>query len=649
MIIKFHNDPLFVSESINKIISNSSRDSELDILFVSHDDPLRCADSKESPFSVTKVSLNGIYHIVYNKSIIDKCDFTGNEILAMLAHEISHLLIEESGLTVEISCDKFASDLGLGLSLATALIKINNFYTVYGLKERLDSLSKDISIYRPEWMSGRYNEKSQVAICYNLIAGVSHFFESYSALVIGFILSLSRNGMLKLSKLSDKTGISVESLVPFIDELQTLGLAIDFLPNKDFVLDYRKKVSIFNRERSEKLSLRSTKEKLPYAISNAERLYTEKVGGITSVMLEMTYRCSEKCIHCYNIGATRNDDEVSSRGDREELTLEEYKKLIDDLYEQGLVKVCLSGGDPFSKSFVWEIIDYLYKKDIVFDVFTNGQAIVKDCRKLADYYPRLVGVSIYSGDAKIHDYITRIEGSWIKSMKVIEQLSELAVPLNIKCCVMRPNVKSYFMIADIAKQYGAVPQYELNITDSIEGDTCASKYLRLTTEQLEIVLRDSNVPIYVGEEAPNFGGQKKDMNENPCGAGENALCITPEGNVIPCCAFHLHFGNVRDNKIGDIINESKERANWLNLKLTDYEDCGNFKYCDYCNLCPGNNFIENQTPLKASDVNCYMAKVRYNLAQKIKLGLDPLNGEGVRAQLSRLSDYTPTRMQKEMS
>ena len=69
MIIKFHNDPLFVSESINKIISNSSRDSELDILFVSHDDPLRCTDSKESPFSVTKVSLNGIYHIVYNKII----------------------------------------------------------------------------------------------------------------------------------------------------------------------------------------------------------------------------------------------------------------------------------------------------------------------------------------------------------------------------------------------------------------------------------------------------------------------------------------------------------------------------------------------------------------------------------------------------
>ena len=173
-------------------------------------------------------------------------------------------------------------------------------------------------------------------------------------------------------------------------------------------------------------------------------------------MFELTYRCSEKCIHCYNIGATRNEEEKSQRGDREELSLDEYKQLIDDLYAQGLVKVCLTGGDPFSKSFVWEIIDYLYNKDIAFDVFTNGQSIIKDIEKLANYYPRLVGVSIYSGIAEVHDYITRVNGSWERSMDVIRQLSSLAVPLNLKCCVMRPNVKSYFMVADIAKEYGAV-------------------------------------------------------------------------------------------------------------------------------------------------------------------------------------------------
>ena len=502
--------------------------------------------------------------------------------------------------------------------------------------------------YRPSWTCGRYNDKAQVAIYYNLITGVSYFFESYSAMVVGEILSVSKNTSVNVSDISEKLNISIESLLPFFKQLEEYGLLSSVFPEGEVVLNYRTSVSKYNRERSQMLESRTTKEKLPYAISNAEWLYTDKVGGITSAMFELTYRCSEKCIHCYNEGATRNDDEKSTRGERDELTLDEYKKLIDDLYEQGLVKVCLTGGDPFSKSIVWEIIDYLYKKEIAFDVFTNGQSILKDVKRLADYYPRLVGVSIYSGISEVHDYITRVKGSWERSMEVVRQLSSLAVPLNLKCCVMRPNVKSYFMVADIAKKYGALPQFEINLTNSIDGDTCVSKYLRMTHEQLEIVLRDNNVPMYVGEEAPNYGGQKKDMAQSPCGAGENTLCITPEGNVIPCCAFHNIFGNIREKSMLDILQSSEERKHWLGLTLNDYEECGKFDYCAYCNLCPGNNYIEHGTPQKASEVNCYMAKARYELAQKLKQGYDPLNGMTMQERLAGLPDYVHTAIKREI-
>lgn len=503
--------------------------------------------------------------------------------------------------------------------------------------------------YRPEWTCGRYNDNAEVALMYNLIEGKSFFFESYSAMVIGEILSVHKNSEVSIADISGKLDIATESLSPFFEQLEQLGLVSSILPTKDIICDYRNRIIKYNREFSYSLDERSTKEKLPYITSNAERLYTEKAGGITSVMFELTYRCSEKCIHCYNIGATRNEEEKSQRGDREELSLDEYKQLIDDLYAQGLVKVCLTGGDPFSKSFVWEIIDYLYNKDIAFDVFTNGQSIIKDVEKLANYYPRLVGVSIYSGIAEVHDYITRVNGSWERSMDVIRQLSSLAVPLNLKCCVMRPNVKSYFMVADIAKEYGAVPQFEINLTDSVEGDTCVSKYLRMTPEQLEIVLRDDNISMYVGEEAPNYGGQKKDMEQPPCGAGENSLCITPEGNVIPCCAFHTAFGNLREKSISDILQNSTDRKYWLGLILNDYEECGKLDYCAYCNLCPGNNFVEHGTPLKASEVNCHMAKARYNLAQNLQQGNDPLKGKTLRERLSELPDYVPTMLKREIS
>lgn len=507
----------------------------------------------------------------------------------------------------------------------------------------------DVSTYyRPVWTCGRYNEQAQVAIFYNLIAGMSYFFESYSAMVIGEVLSAERNGEVDVQNIAEKLNIAMESLVPFFEQLEQMGIISSVLPTQEVIADYRRRVSEYNCKQEQTVQ-KTTQEKLPYDVSNAEMLYTEKVGGVTSVMFELTYNCSEKCIHCYNEGATRNDNEKSTRGDREELTLDDYKKLIDDLYEQGLVKVCLTGGDPFSKPIAWELIEYLYEKGIAFDVFTNGQRIVKDVVRLADYYPRLVGVSIYSGIPEVHDYITRIRGSWERSMDVVRQLSALAVPMNLKCCVMRPNVKSYYMVADIAKQYGAVPQFEISLTDSIEGDRCVSKYLRMTPEQLEIVLRDDNVPLYVGKEAPNYGGQSKLMDTNPCGAGYNSFCITPEGNAIPCCAFHTLFGNVKKQPINDILQGNKELDYWQGLKLSDYEECGQHDYCAYCNLCPGNNFTEYGTPLKAAEVNCYLAKIRHSLAQRMMQGYDPLHGKTLRERLAELPDYVPAEIKREMS
>ena len=303
-------------------------------------------------------------------------------------------------------------------------------------------METDKTYYRPIWTCGRYDAKAQVAIYYNLIAGMSYFFESFSAQVIGEILSAERNGKVSINEISSRLNIAIESLVPFFKQLEEQGIVSSVYPDKDIISDYRKRVSEYHRNKGY-VNKRSTQEKLPYAVSNAEMLYSEKVGGITSAMFELTYNCSEKCIHCYNEGAARNDEEKSHRGDRKELTLEDYKKLIDDLYEQGLIKVCLSGGDPFSKPFVWDIIEYLYDKGVAFDVFTNGQRIVNDVDRLADYFPRLIGVSIYSGLAEVHDYITRIKGSWERSLKVVRELSLLGVSVNVKCCVMRPNLKSY--------------------------------------------------------------------------------------------------------------------------------------------------------------------------------------------------------------
>lgn len=496
--------------------------------------------------------------------------------------------------------------------------------------------------YRPEWTCGRYDSNTHTAIFYNLIEGLVFEFTDYSADVIGVILDQTRNKPFTLSLISEETGIIEDSILPFLQELKSYSLLTDVPINENLISDYRGKVQ---RKRLQQAQIPiPTKEKLPFQMENAEMMYTERAGGITSVMLEMTYRCSEKCIHCYNPGATRNDEEISYRSSYDALSLEDYKRIIDELYNHGLIKVCLSGGDPFSNKDTWEIIDYLYKKEIAVDIFTNGQKIVNEIPRLAKYYPRVVGVSIYSGNPQEHDKITRVNGSWLKSMSVVKSLSEYAIPTNMKCCVMRPNLKHYFEVADLAKQYGAVPQFEVSLSDSIDGDRCVSELLRLNKQQMEIVLRDDNIPLYVGKEAPNYGGQAKIQDNPMCGAGQNSFCITPAGDVIPCCAFHLEFGNIKKTSISDILRDSEELKDWHKTTIKNAKECGDHEYCAYCNLCPGNNYSEHGDYLKAAENNCWLAKIRYGLAQKLQKGEDPLGNKTVAFKLQE----TPTEEADEI-
>ena len=643
------NFPSLFGEKVNAIINEYPGKEALEIKFISEsEDKLSIFANvfKESPFSFNYP----IRSIGYCERLIAEYNLTTEEQIACIFHEIGHVVIWHSraigepvplGIDAEVFCDTIAVKAGFALPLATALIKMRDaICNISGedaeagakrksFDDRIGNLAYSLHLYRPEWTCGRYNANRHCALMYNLIRGVVNYFDELSADVIDYILSVPRNGELSIDAIIKKTNLPVDIILNFIDQLRNVGLVTLHIPDKEEIRNCRIRAGEWRRWQ-QFADNRSTQEKLPYDISNAEMQYNEAVEGdskVTSVMFELTYNCSEKCIHCYNPGATRNDSEKSGRN-REELTLNEYKRVIDELCELGLYKVCLSGGDPFSKPIIWDIIDYLWQKEIAFDIFTNGQRVFNDVERLLSYYPRLIGVSIYSQIEEAHDKITRVPGSLRKSIKFVEKLSEYGMAMNLKCVIMQPNLKTYRSVKELATKYGAVPQFEVCVSPSNEGDMCAPRNLRLTEDQLYVVLRDDNIPLYVGPEAPNFGGQSRLMTVNACGAGDSTFCITPEGNVQVCCSFPASLGNVKEQSVSEILSGEQLRK-WQKTTLESYVDCGRHDYCGYCNLCPGNNYVENGTPLKAAESNCFIAKTRYNLAQKMKGGYDPLNGRSL--------------------
>lgn len=491
--------------------------------------------------------------------------------------------------------------------------------------------------FRPVWTSGRYDRKSHSAIVYNLAKGKAYFFEDMAADVIGYMLIAGRNNRVDVCKITNELAIDEESVCDFFDRIEKDGL-ISFCNNLGDLL-------VKTRGKCGKVQTDFSKN-TPKIAEDAECDYQKRSKSkVFSVLIELTYNCSEKCIHCYNLGASRSDQEHGMRQINKELTLDEYKNIIDQLYEQGLVRVTLSGGDPFSKKDIWELIEYLFSKNIVFDIYTNGQGIYGKEAKLAQYFPITVGLSLYSNIPEIHDGITRVKGSWAKTLAVIDKLATLDIPLVLKCCIMRNNCKSYRGVIGIAKKYSVMLQLECNIFNSVDGDECVSTYLRLTPEEMKIVLRDKANPLYTGLELADNGARTFDKNKNVCGAGYSGFCLTPDGRLTLCVSFQSEIGNLREEKVKDVL-EKTELKQWRKRTFSDYKECGEKEYCNYCSLCPGLNFAKNGSPFVPCADNCYLAKIRYELVESLKKGEDPLNGMDIDEALSKLPDVNISGIKK---
>ncbi len=482
---------------------------------------------------------------------------------------------------------------------------------------------------------------------FNLLSGYSFFFEEISADVIGLLLSFSRDCPISIDCISEKTQIDKAVLCPFLTELVGTGLLTGDVYTNDQIKDYR--CALASHSEQENLGIRDIE---PYGLStsDAEIAYIKRVNRRSLVMmLELTYNCSERCIHCYNPGAARNDCEVSQRGVHSKLDLTQYKRLIDEFYEEGTFKVCLTGGDPFSNPYVWEILQYLYEKEFAIEIFTNAQRLVGKEDKLAEVFPCSVAVSIYSEDSSVHDSITSVRGSHERSLSVLRKLHRLHIPLIIKCVIMQNNVRTYRGVYEIAKELEAEVQFDCRLFDASDGDKCVSNNLRLNKNQLRIVYRDPLGLYYVGKEAKNFGAWKLNKNEPACLAGNNNLCITPEGYVIPCCTFHAILGDIKKQSFRSIVNKNQTLDDLLSLNVSHYEECGTHEYCDFCVLCPGLNFGEHGTPAKAAENSCYYAKIRYEVFQELNAGKDPLQGKDIETALHELPQFENSHLCKNLS
>lgn len=136
----------------------------------------------------------------------------------------------------------------------------------------------------------------------------------------------------------------------------------------------------------------------------------------TSIHFSITSKCNLKCKQC-DIWRNQQTKEVST---------EEIKKAISDLKEWvGPFTLNISGGEPFMRKDIFEIIEYSTKKGVEVSITTNGSLINKNMAdRILESGLKNLNVSLDGIKHQTHDYIRNQKGCFEKVMKTISYTNQ---------------------------------------------------------------------------------------------------------------------------------------------------------------------------------------------------------------------------------
>jgi len=350
-----------------------------------------------------------------------------------------------------------------------------------------------------------------------------------------------------------------------------------------------------------------------------DRLAARTVEGHVplNVHFDLTYRCNEKCVHCY-----------LDHEDYGEMTGVEIFEVLEQLAEAGTLFLTFSGGEIFLRGDFFDILER--SRSLHFDLSLKTNALLITAARAARL--RALGVhrvqiSVYSNDPAVHDAITLAPGSLERTLAAIPLLKEAGIPVKLACPLMRQNLLAYRGVMALAERLGVTYVFDMTITPMIDGNTSILKH-RVSGSELLPVMQDPALhPRRLSEpgaecsssdpvlgSVTSSGMESGAYDDIPCSAGHNSCYISPYGDVYPCVQMPLPAGNLRRQRFSEIWEGSSAFARVRAIRESQLPVCSVCPIQKYCERCPGLALMEGADLLGAYERACDLAEHKARLA-----------------------------------
>jgi len=342
-----------------------------------------------------------------------------------------------------------------------------------------------------------------------------------------------------------------------------------------------------------------------------------------------TNRCNLNCLHCYSKASLDATDT---------LTTEHIMQTLPKLKEAGVKFIIFSGGEPLTRSDIFDIAEYAKELGIITYLSTNGLYVKSsNAKKILDTF-NYIGISI-DGSEETHDYFRGLKGSFKESMKSVELLNSYnKTKVGIRFTITKDTLDDLEFIFNLAQDHNIPKIYISHLVysgrglDNLKMDITKEQRVKAVNfiidkafeyyengTDIEIVTgnMEMDAVLFLEKFAQKYPHLKDNMVERLVkwggnSAGRKLLNINSEGDVKPDPFFPYKIGNILEEDFLDIwVNKPSDMLQKLRVHPRDLSGkCSDCKYLDICNGGSRSRAWAIYDDLWAEDPSCYLENVK---------------------------------------
>lgn len=298
------------------------------------------------------------------------------------------------------------------------------------------------------------------------------------------------------------------------------------------------------------------------------------------VMFELTSRCNLNCKMCY----VHNHDNqlVISK----ELSTEQWKMIMDEAENSGMLFATLTGGECLLRSDFKELYLYLFNKGIHITVMSNALLLNSDYVDFfTQYPPRSIQVSVYGSNNEYYENVTGYRVFDIVNRNLLHIKDLKNTKLRIAVTPSRYLTEDYKGILAYCEKNGfELAKNEMFLFENRDDKAKSDYYLSVKDlVELEIVRHTLRKPLTPLSDLPQpCGNNQESICGTCCNAGTCSAFISWDGYMSPCVNLLICKESV--------IEEGFHRA-WENTvqhakAFQQPAECNGCAYAKVCFHCP---------------------------------------------------------------